>query len=88
MYDPARTVKTEDNKKENDDFQDSDVEEPDDIKLRQKYGKESKYHYLITSKGVTKQKLPNIVELDSPYPREPQIPKKEKKSKSSQILQR
>ena len=80
MFDPARGA----NKKEEtyDDDNDNEQGINDELDMIKKYGKESKYHHFILRNGEKGKMLPEIVELENPYPREPRYLRKRKHPKA------
>ena len=47
-----------------------------------KYGKEVKFHYLITESGEMGKPLPKLMKIGNPYPGEPNFLRKRKHPKS------
>ena len=82
MYDPD----TQGSKKEADDDSDEDGDEDEDsndfAETVKKYGKEAKYHHMITSNGKPGKKLPKYIELENPLPREPKFLRKREHPKA------
>ena len=91
MYDP-----TSQNRKENEDYENKDIEESDDNgseidnekfeRDKARYRSEVKFHYLITETGEIGKALPNFMELQNAYPGEPRLLRKRKHPKSLRVL--
>ncbi len=75
MYDPDTKGTNSTNDDEdggNDDNHDENDEEADFSDTVRKYGKEAKFHHIITPLGPGK-KLPKLIELENPCPGEPRF---------------
>ena len=90
MYDP-----TSQNRKENEDYENKDIEESDDNgseidnekfeRDKARYRSEVKFHYLITETGEIGKALPNFMEVQNAYPGEPRLLRKRKHPKSLRL---
>ena len=92
MFDPDTkgiSSSNNDGDDEDDDNVDEDVDdhEIDFSQSVKKYGKEAKFHHMITSSGKPGKKLPKYIELENPCPGEPRFLRRKKAPKSSEIFQ-
>ena len=87
MFSPTNQGKEEDidDSSEEEDLEPTVLEENYKRKLEKdkaKYGKEVKFHYLITDSGDFGKPLPNLMVINHPYPGEPRFLRKRRHPKS------